>query len=457
MNVSIDAPEVENVPSEPHTLGATGNLTLDHTPIGKSDASALAEVGDIVVTDVGTGNPINVTSIDPSTGEVVTEGSDGTTVSVSYYPFTKRIDVVYADITDGTINVEKGTGEISGTDPTKPTPADALELCEIDLDFNYTVISDTEITSSMLYGGFRGLGQVPLNAWNYIMFKNELTQAEIDDIEANSSLMNIINNTSDVPPIYETLQTTNFNESNVSIINNNTEVSDGNIQLSGTNLTGNAYISFTDDIEDNHEWNIATCQKDEDGESITANIIEIAKEEEKTYSTADEGSYDTADWGVIIKPLINLKKIVLSQAPGNSYPCYNVKVYDSNFNFLFQTPSINDYATAIYDFQAGQEYYFNWSRNGDNFDQKEHVATLPLTYESFEIVAGSVGSSQTTSRFYQTDLIKTYSEVSSKEIERNTFIRNINTNNNVLFNIIFNRGTDTNNPVFKYLGLRYER
>jgi hypothetical protein len=194
MNVSIGDPEVANVPSEPHTLDASGNLTLDHVPIGKSDASALAEVGDIVVTDVGTGNPINVTSIDPSTGEVVTEGTDGTTVSVSYYPFTKRIDVVYADINDGTINVEKGTGEISGTEPTKPSPTNALELCEILLDFNYDVISDNDITPSLLYGGFRGLGQIPLDAWLYVNFKYELTESEITDIEANSSLMDIINN-----------------------------------------------------------------------------------------------------------------------------------------------------------------------------------------------------------------------------------------------------------------------
>jgi hypothetical protein len=219
MNVSIDAPEVENVPSEPHTLGATGNLTLDHTPIGKADASALAEVGDIVVTDVGTGNPINVTSIDPSTGEVVTEGTDGTTVSVSYYPFTKRIDVVYADINDGTINVEKGTGEISGTEPTKPTPADALELCEVVLDFNYTVISDTEITSSMLYGGFRGLGQVPLDAWSYTNFISELTASEITDIKANSALMSIIGNSG--ASIYSVLA---FLDENLDAILNSDEI-----------------------------------------------------------------------------------------------------------------------------------------------------------------------------------------------------------------------------------------
>ena len=134
-----------------------------------------------------------------------------------------RIDriVVRLNYTDRKIEfaVKQGTPAASPSAPALTRDATAWEfsLAQIALANGYTTITAGVITDERadeaLCGYFKYRakpawypgGEVPIDAWMYIAFKNELTAQEILDIEANPTLMAIINNSSVASSVSESV------------------------------------------------------------------------------------------------------------------------------------------------------------------------------------------------------------------------------------------------------------
>ena len=93
-----------------------------------------------------------------------------------------------------------------------------LSLAQVAIANGYSAITTAEITDERadesLCGYFKYRakpawypehGDVPIDAWMYVVFKSELTSEEISDIEANPTLMDIINNSSIANAVSETI------------------------------------------------------------------------------------------------------------------------------------------------------------------------------------------------------------------------------------------------------------
>jgi hypothetical protein len=122
-----------------------------------------------------------------------------------------RIDRIIARLnyTDRKIEfvVKQGTPAVSPSAPalTRNETAWELSLAQIAVANGYSTITVTEITDERadesLCGYFKYRakpawypgGDVPIDAWMYTVFRNQLTAEEIADIEANPTLMAIIN------------------------------------------------------------------------------------------------------------------------------------------------------------------------------------------------------------------------------------------------------------------------
>lgn len=124
-----------------------------------------------------------------------------------------RIDRIVAqiDYNSREINftVVQGT---PGANPVPPSLTKSLDiwqlsLAQVYLANGYTTIVGDNITDERqdetVCGYFKYKskpawypgGDIPMDVWKYVLFKQELSAQEISDIEANSSLMDIINNT----------------------------------------------------------------------------------------------------------------------------------------------------------------------------------------------------------------------------------------------------------------------
>lgn len=126
-----------------------------------------------------------------------------------------RIDRIVArlNLTDRKIEFAVLQGTPAGS-PTAPALTQSatiweLSLAKITLINGYSTITVSDITDERAdetvcgYFKYRAKpawypsgGDIPIDAWMYVVFKNELTAQEIADIEANPTLMDIINNSS---------------------------------------------------------------------------------------------------------------------------------------------------------------------------------------------------------------------------------------------------------------------
>ncbi|HBY19983.1 MAG: hypothetical protein A2Y24_01395 [Clostridiales bacterium GWE2_32_10] len=119
---------------------------------------------------------------------------------------TNRIDrvIMKLDIANREIiiSIKKGT---ASTTPVAPTFVQndtiyELSLAKVTIIGGSTVINSANVVDERVYTRYKTKpawypeGQVPSDAWMYVMFKDKLTTQEIGDIEANPSLMDIINN-----------------------------------------------------------------------------------------------------------------------------------------------------------------------------------------------------------------------------------------------------------------------
>lgn len=125
-----------------------------------------------------------------------------------------RIDRVVARINYNDRKIEfvvkEGTPSASPTPPSlvRDSAVYELSLAQIYLANGYSTITDADITDERQDEGVCGYfryrakpawypgGDIPIDAWMYVAFKNELTTQEIEDIEDNPTLMEIINNSS---------------------------------------------------------------------------------------------------------------------------------------------------------------------------------------------------------------------------------------------------------------------
>lgn len=77
-----------------------------------------------------------------------------------------------------------------------------VKLAKVKVRGGQSAIQSTDITDAREYARYRTKpawypdGEVPLDAWMYTVFKNQLTDQEITDIEVNQSLMDMINKSS---------------------------------------------------------------------------------------------------------------------------------------------------------------------------------------------------------------------------------------------------------------------
>lgn len=171
--------------------GVIGN-ELNELAITESDTPAKTvkvDTGYIFINGVQYG-------IETSTDLTIDDNSSGST----------RIDriIVRVDYTSrlAEIDVLKGTAGAGAPTLTQTTTTYELSLAQVEASNGFTTITNSNITDERDYFRYKAKpawypeGEVPLDAYMYLLWKNELTQTEIDDIEANSSLMDIINNSS---------------------------------------------------------------------------------------------------------------------------------------------------------------------------------------------------------------------------------------------------------------------
>lgn len=150
------------------------------------------------------------------TGSILIEGAMRTietTVDLSFSDNTSgsaRIDRVVARINYNDRKIEFVVKEGTTVAPTLTRDSSfyELSLAQVYLANGYSTITATEITDERqdeaVCGYFRYRakpawypgGDIPIDAWMYVAFKNELTTQEIEDIEDNPTLMEIINNSS---------------------------------------------------------------------------------------------------------------------------------------------------------------------------------------------------------------------------------------------------------------------
>jgi len=112
-----------------------------------------------------------------------------------------------------------------------------------------------------------------------------------------SNFPNIPNNFSD--PVRVTEEASTFSESDVTMVTNNTTVSNGSIALSASETSGSVIIGFDSGVPaDIDTWDLATYQITPDNETVTVEIGESVPED-LIISNFEDGDITTQseDWG----------------------------------------------------------------------------------------------------------------------------------------------------------------
>ena len=167
--------------------GVVGDLgdELEVTQQASPDKSVLVGTGFVVING----------AIREVSADITVNISDNTSGST-------RVDRIVArlDYTDRLIEIDviEGTPGAGAPALTQGASIHEIALAQVELANGFSTVTDAMITDEREYFRYRAKpawypeGDVPLDAWMYSNFRGQLTAGEITDIEANSSLMDII-------------------------------------------------------------------------------------------------------------------------------------------------------------------------------------------------------------------------------------------------------------------------
>lgn len=198
VTLQLERSDISQRNNELQNTNASGVLNVTYFPLSNEDGTGLATTADILVRRADNQQPVTVNSINATTGQIITNLSSITAVEVTYKTFMKRIDSVIVG-ENGQLQVLKGISTLPIFEPQIPiVSGNVFRVANLNIRTNYTELLETDITRNVQYYGSRGLGSISDKAWMYVNFKEQLTAQEIADIEANPSLMEIINNSASV-------------------------------------------------------------------------------------------------------------------------------------------------------------------------------------------------------------------------------------------------------------------
>lgn len=179
------------------SVAAGSIITVPNVPLGNAAGTAPAQVSDVTVVRNDTSVAVTVTAVNPVNGQITVSGvAVGTVVKVSYHAYTKRIDKIVVQ-PDGVIEVLPGNAVTSNSTTVRPaTPDGAVSLGVVEVTTNFSVIAAVNLYPEHTYAGFVGLGDIPSEAWMYLLFKDQLSTEQRQKVENNKQLKQLIDNNS---------------------------------------------------------------------------------------------------------------------------------------------------------------------------------------------------------------------------------------------------------------------
>lgn len=321
-----------------------------------------------VVGDIGNELAVNAQStpnksVYVDTGSIVIKGAMLSHTSTTNLTVAEnvsgnpRIDRIVArlNLTDRKIEfaVLQGTPASSPVAPslTRSATVYELSLAQISLANGYSTIVAENIIDERLdedvcgYFKYRAKpawypesGVVPIDAWMYVVFKNDLTAEEIADIEANPSLMEIINNSSISNAVAETV-----------LVNVSTEDSQS---VAGQTIT----VTDTTISADTQTYTLQTGESSAYFKIIVGHSYRVSVDAKSGYGTPSDSSTFVAVAGYsrsVDMQYIAVKRYGFRRERSNSDPNARITyLYDA----VGMTPAYMDFGSGSFNYGSWQTF-----------------------------------------------------------------------------------------------------
>lgn len=289
----------------------------------------------------------------------------------------------------------------------------------------------------------------------------------VDGLEATDSITDPQGNTftSLSDPVRVTEEASTFTESGVTVTHRNTETSNGSIQLTGSQTSGDAVVEFDSGVPtDINTWDLATFQRTLDNETVVIDVGEISIVDGSTTPLdTDSSSFSDSDkTGIEFNPNISLKGIgatISSQTSGFA----KAYIEDDSSNVLdskdISSLSAGDSFEFNYSFTPGTTYQLLLDNNGGSYTVGFLSASYPFTSSDVDVTAGVAGTPNTSERYSFQSITAKVKGVSNElsNISKNTDISTFASDQNIGFTVNLSRNDTSNNPTVDYLARRFTR